>query len=70
MSQPSTLTAIKGLLANDGLDNTFVNTLFADLYNVNIISKAQTAITDVGSSIDDIGNDIFPGVVGNSYTHK
>lgn len=65
MSQPSTLTAIKGLLANDGLDNVFVNTLFADLYNVNIISKAQTAITDVGSSIDDIGNDIFPGVVGN-----
>ena len=65
MSQPSTLTAIKGLLANDGLDNVFVDTLFADLYNVTIISKAQTAITDVGASIDDIGNDIFPGVVGN-----
>jgi len=65
MSQPSTLTAIKGLLANDGLDNTFVDTLFADLYNVTIINKAQTAITDAGGTIDDIGNDIFPGVVGN-----
>ena len=65
MSQPSTLTAIKGLLDNNGLDNTFVDALFANLYNVTIINKAQTAITDVGGSIDDIGNDIFPGVVGN-----
>ena len=65
MSQPSTITAIKGLLDNNGLDNTFVDALFANLYNVTIINKAQTAITDVGGSIDDIGNDIFPGVVGN-----
>lgn len=65
MSQPSTLTAIKGLLDNNGLDNTFVDALFANLYNVTIINKAQTAITDVGGSIDGIGNDIFPGVVGN-----
>ena len=65
MSQPSTITAIKGLLDNNGLDNTFVDALFANLYNVTIINKAQTAITDAGGSIDDIGNDIFPGVVGN-----
>ena len=68
MAQPSTLIAVEGLLANDGLDNAFVNTLFSEMYSTNIISKAQTAITDadaVGVDISDLGNDIMPGLVGN-----
>ena len=68
MAQPSTLIALEGLLANDGLDNAFVNTLFADMYSTNLISKAQTAITDadaVSVDISDLGNDIMPGLVGN-----
>ena len=68
MTQPSTLTATQGLLADDGLDNAFVNTLFADMYSTDIISKAQAAITDanaVSVDISDLGNNIMPGLVGN-----
>jgi hypothetical protein len=68
MAQPSTLIAVEGLLANDGLDNAFVNTLFSAMYSTTIISKAQTAITDadaVGVDISDLGNNIMPGLVGN-----
>ena len=68
MASPSTLKAIQGMLAGDGLDNTFVNNFFATTFATNIISKAQTAISDadgIGEDISDLGNDIFPGVVGN-----
>jgi hypothetical protein len=73
VAQPSSLTAIKGLLANQGLDNTFVNSLFADVYNTTLITKAQQAITDadgIGVDITDLGSDIFPvasGVVPLAY---
>lgn len=68
MSQPSTLTAINGMLSGNGLDNTFVNSLFTEFYATTIITKAQQAITDAGAAgedISDLGNNIFPGVVGN-----
>jgi hypothetical protein len=68
VASPSTLKAIQGMLAGDGLDNTFVNNFFATTFATNIITKAQTAISDasgIGVDISDLGNDIFPGVVGN-----
>jgi len=68
MTQPSSTIATSGLIAGNGLNNTFVNTFFANMYATNIISKAQTAISDAsaaGEDISDLGNDIFPVVVGN-----
>ena len=68
MSQHLAIIAARGLVQDQGLDNSFVNTLFTEYANTNIISKAQQAISDadgVGVDISDLGNDIMPGLVGN-----